>query len=489
MIPLRRSILPDIRQSVIRYVPYMLVISILLLTSCATNPVTGRPELMLVSEAQEIQLGLNAVPSAKWEFGGVYEDNALHSYLEGIVKNIWRNSERPNLPVEFHIQNSSVPNAFALPGYVAITRGLLCDMENEAQFAAVMGHEVGHVMARHTAQRVSLGMMQQLGLAVGSVALQGTTGSDALLNIGAMGSSLLLLKYDRGQEIQSDRLGVKYMAQLGYDPYEAISAHKVLEKSANNYLERLGKSPREESFMSNLLSTHPRQEVRIGEIQSMIDDLPPYSVKDGGKYTSVFQNATSRIRKINQTYFIYDEAYSLYEKNEFNNAEATINKAINQNSSQAPFHSLLGFIKLQQKEYGDAEKAHQKALSLDPAYQPSIYGSGLVHYFNKDYESAIADFKKSIEQYPAHAPTHLGLGKSYFQLKQYSEAIPYLRNFGSAAPRHPEVHGLLGICYDNSRELKGAVIEYRNQVTVAPDTELGQHARQRLSVLEPLLIK
>lgn len=471
----------------IRCAQYLFLFSLLLLASCATNPVTGRSELMLISEAQEIQIGKDAAPSAKWEFGGVYEDKALHSYLERIVKNIWSNSERPDLPVEFHIQNSSIPNAFALPGYVAITRGLLCDMENEAQFVAVMGHEVGHVMARHTAQRVSLGMLQQLGLAVGSAALEGTTGSDALLTIGAMGSSLLLLKYDRSQEIQSDRLGVKYMAELGYDPYEAISAHKVLEKSVNNYLERQGKSPREESFMSNLLSTHPRQEVRINEIQSMIDDLPPYSVKDGGKYASVFQNATSSIRAINKTYYIYDKAYSLYEKKEFDKAEATILEAIQQNSTQAPFHSLLGFIKLQQEKYSDAEKAHQKALSLDPAYQPSIYGTGLVHYFNKDYNSAIADFRKSIEQYPAHAPTHLGLGKSYFQLKRYSDAIPYLRNFGNAAPKHPEIHGLLGICYDNSREIRGAVIEYRNQLSVAPNTELGQHARQRLAVLEPLL--
>ncbi len=111
--------------------------------SCATNPVTGKSELMLVSESQELKIGRDAAPSMKWDFGGHYRDKDLESYLGDIVNRLWAISERSHLPVQFYIQNTSVPNAFALPGYVAITRGLLSDMENEAQFAAVMGHEIG----------------------------------------------------------------------------------------------------------------------------------------------------------------------------------------------------------------------------------------------------------------------------------------------------------------------------------------------------------
>ncbi|MDH4027567.1 MAG: M48 family metalloprotease, partial [Nitrospirota bacterium] len=95
---------------------------------------------MLVSEDQELRIGKESAPSVKWEFSGFYHDPELEAYLGEIVTRLWQDSERPHLPVEFHIQNSSIPNAFALPGYVAITRGLLSDMENEAQFAAVMGH-------------------------------------------------------------------------------------------------------------------------------------------------------------------------------------------------------------------------------------------------------------------------------------------------------------------------------------------------------------
>ncbi len=457
------------------------------LVSCATNPVTGRSELMLVSEQQELKIGRDAGPSVNWEFGGEYHDTALHSYLEGIVKTIWANSERPHLPVTFHIQNSSIPNAFALPGYVAITRGLLSDMENEAQFAAVMGHEVGHVMARHTAQRMSRGMLQQIGLALGSVALQGKSGGDTLLQLGAAGSSLFLLRYDRGQEIQADRLGVKYMAMLGYDPHEAASAHRVLEKSVNSYMKRQGASKKQDSFMSNLLSTHPRQEIRISEIQAMIDALPPQFSRATGKFSTLFQNATKRIRKTNQDYYIYDEAMALYQKKKFTKAEGSIRKAIKRNSSQAPFHSLLGFIMLQQKKYTEAGDAHERALSINPEYQPSIYGNGLVNFYNKNYEKAIAEFNRSLKLHPSHAYSFFGLGKSYFELNKFSKAIPYLRGFAGAAQKDPEVHGLLGICYDNTGELRGSVIEYENQLIVAPNTKLGRHARQRLAILKPQL--
>lgn len=453
--------------------------------SCAINPVTGQHELMLVSEQQELSLGDDSAPSLRWEFGGYYKDRGLESYLGSIVQRLWQNSERPHLPMKFYVQNTSVPNAFALPGHVAITRGLLSDMENEAQFAAVMGHEIGHVMARHTAQKLSRITLQQLGLALGSVALEGTTGSDALLQVGALGSSLLILKYDRSQEIQSDRLGVKYMSRLGYDPYEAISAHRILEKSVDAYMKRLGKSRSEDNIMTQLLSSHPRTEVRVDEIQSMIYELPPYTVRGDGKFGKEFLDATQKMREINRIYYVYDEAENLYQQKNFSAAEEKVRKAISLDSSQSPFYNLLGFIRLQQKNYPDAENHFQKALSHDRDFQPSYYGIGLANYFQGNYRQAVIDLKKSISLHPNHAQTHFGLGKSYFQLQQYRDAIPYLSNFAGAAPRHPDIHGLLGISYEKTGDTRSAVVEYSNQLKVAPDNEMGRYARNRLAVLTP----
>jgi len=463
----------------------LIIIILPVFFSCATNPVTGKRELMLVSEEQEISIGKNAAPSLQWEFGGYYRERELESYLESIVNRLWQISERPHLPFVFHIQNTSIPNAFALPGNVAITRGLLSEMDNEAQFAAVMGHEIGHVMAKHTAQRISRMTLQQIGLTIGAAALEGRRGADALLTIGAVGSSLLLLKYDREQEIQSDRLGVKYMAKLGYDPHEAVSAHKGLEKTVDGYLKRMGKTRQDDNFINQMLSTHPRTEVRISEIQAMINELPPYTIKDDGKFSGRFQNATKKIREVNKIYFVYDEAENYYQKNDLNAAQKSLKRAISLDASQSPFHNLMGFIQLQKKSYSDAERSFHMALSIDSNHQPSLYGLGLVHYYKGDYGLAADDFKKSLKLFPDHAQTHFGLGKSYFKLMQYSEAAPYLQNFAEAAPKNPEVHGMLGICYEKTGDIKSAVREYNYQMQVAPDTELGKHAKQRLEVISP----
>ncbi len=471
----------------IKLFKFLFLLSFITTISCATNPVTGQSELMLVSEKQELQIGRESAPSVKWEFGGHYHDVELESYLGEIVERLWQISERSHLPFKFYIQNTSLPNAFALPGYVAITRGLLSDMENEAQFTAVMGHEIGHVMARHTAQRISRMQIQQIGLAVGSAALENTAGSDAIMSAGAFGTSLLLLKYDRRQEIQSDRLGAKYMSVQGYDPHEALSAHKLLDKSVDSYLKRLGKSRSEDSFMSSILSTHPRAEVRLSEIQSMINDLPPYTIKGDGKFAVRFQKATKSMRAINKVYYKYDKAELFYKEKKYKEAENKLNEAIKLNSSQPPFYHLMGFVKLQQKNITEAKNMFQKSLLIEKDYQPSIYGMGLVHLFDKKYNQAINEFKKSIELLPNHAPSYFGMGKSLYNLKQYSKAISYLANFSKAAQRHPEVHGLLGICFDNLNKLEPAVISYRNQLKVAPDTSLGRHAKQRLAVLVPIL--
>ncbi len=464
-----------------------LLFSLILLLSCAINPVTGKKELMLVSEDQELAIGREAAPSMKWEFNGQYHDRRLKSYLEKIVIKLWKDSERPHLPMEFYIQNTSVPNAFALPGYVAITRGLLSDLENEAEFAAIIGHEIGHVMARHTAQKISRISLQQLGLAIGATVLKDKSGRDTLLTLGAVSSNLLLLKYDRNQEIQADRLGVKYMAMLGYDPKEALSAHKALERSVDKYLKRLGKSRGEDSFISELLSTHPGAETRLSAIREMINELPSYRLRGDGRFSKRFQSAIKDIREVNRVYFIYDKAEEHYKENNFDLAKKHLREAIRLNNSQAPFHNLMGFIRMQQKDYAKAGKAFRVALSIDPDYQPSIYGSGLISYFEGNYNQAIRTFKKGLKLYPNHALTNFGIGKSYLRLNKYSKAISYLGNFAAAAPGNPEVHGLLGICYETIGKIRPAVRQYRYQIQVAPDTKLGRHAKKRLAALEPLV--
>src|SRR5262249_19726757 len=173
---------------------------------------------------------------------------AGQAYLRDVVGRIHAVSHRPNLPVDFTLESASVPNAWAIPGHTAMNRGLLQSLENEAQFAFVMGHEMGHVAARHTAKRQTYALLGTLALAGGATALEasggGSLGQLALVAASA-GTSLMLLRYDREQELEADQLGALYMARAGYDPHEAIRAHDVLERSVDQYLANIGK-PRDQ---------------------------------------------------------------------------------------------------------------------------------------------------------------------------------------------------------------------------------------------------
>jgi len=219
----------------------------------------------------------------------------------------------------------------------------------------------------------------------------------------------------------------------------------------------------------------------------MIQNLPPYTIKGDGKFASRFMSNTKNMREINEIYFSYDKAESYYHKKDYRRAEEELRRAIKKNKSQSPFHNLLGMIKLQNKRYGDAKTNFNKALSIDPEYQPSIYGMGLVYYYEKNYSRSVQEFRRSLELFPAHLQSHFGSGKSYYGMKNYREAVPHLIKVAQSAPENPEIHGLLGICFDKLGEIKPAVISYRNQLKVAPDSELGSHAKNRLTVLEPRL--
>jgi predicted Zn-dependent protease len=346
---------------------------------------------MLLSEEEEMQLGAKAFTELEWQAGGpLRTDPATLGYFEGVVKQLHQVSHRPNLPVDFTLQSASEPNAWAIPGHTAMNRGLLQYLENEAQFACVMGHEMGHVAARHSAARqsrssVGSGILGVLG-AASDVAGLGIIG-DAAVGVAGAGTQLLLLSYDRGQELQADQLGALYMARAGYDPQQAVRSHEVLNKAIDGYLANLGKKREDPSTMSQILSTHPRHEERVKELEAYIKTLPAADrrLREDGKFTDQWLRQSEPVRRLAPAYGHYDRALQAFiqaiqanEKKEtavvgqkVAEAQKEIDEAVRL-ADQAQFATLQGYILAAQGKRGDARGAFTRATRLYPGYRPAV---------------------------------------------------------------------------------------------------------------------
>ncbi len=240
---------------------------ILLITGCSRNPVTGKREVMFMSESQEINLGKSSDPQIVAQYG-LYEDQSIQAFINEKGKEMAAISHRPHLNYEFKVLDSPVVNAFAVPGgYVYFTRGILAHFNNEAEFAGVLGHEIGHVTARHSAKQYSKQMLGQV-LFMGGVIF-----SEDFRNYAqeaSTGMQLMFLKFGRDAESQSDMLGVDYSTQVGYDAHEMAGFFNTL----NRMRESSGQS------IPDFLSTHPNPADRFNNVNQMATE---YQQQDSTK--------------------------------------------------------------------------------------------------------------------------------------------------------------------------------------------------------------
>jgi len=235
------------------------VSALLVLGACAVNPATGRRELMLVSESQELAMGKQYDQQLVAEMG-LYDDPALAAYVQQLGAQLAALSERPQLPWAFRLVDDPVVNAFAVPGgYIYITRGIMAHMSSEAQLVSVLGHEIGHVTARHTAQQMTQQQLLGLGLVVGSVF------SPTAAGIASVGVQILSLKFSRDDESQADELGFRYMRAARYDPRAAADLFDQLARVSGTSGSRL----------PEWQSTHPDPENRREKALARAATLPP----------------------------------------------------------------------------------------------------------------------------------------------------------------------------------------------------------------------
>ncbi|MEA1886569.1 MAG: M48 family metalloprotease [Bacteroidota bacterium] len=223
--------------------------------SCAVNPVTGKRQLMLISEAQEIQMGAEYDPQVIATFGE-YKDEQILSFIRERAYEMGKISHRPNLEYHVKILDSPVVNAFAVPGgYIYLTRGILAQFNNEAEMVGVLGHEMGHITARHSVSTQSKQTLGQLLLIGGMIASEEFA---SYAQYALQGMQLLFLKFSRDNERQADQLGVAYSSQIGYDAGKMADFFRVLEKMS---------LPPEQGGVPTFLSTHPSPANRYNSVK------------------------------------------------------------------------------------------------------------------------------------------------------------------------------------------------------------------------------
>lgn len=368
------------------------------LASCVVNPVTGNRELALVSAEQELAIGTaQYAPSRQMQGGDLVIDPALQAYVRSVGQRLADVSDRA-LPYEFVVLNSSVPNAWALPGgKIAINRGLLTELGSEAELAAVLAHEIVHAAARHGALAMQRGMLLQTVL----VATAATTGrgdySGLAVGAAGVGAQLINQRNGREAELESDRYGMIYMSRAGYDPAAAITLQQTFV--------RLSENRADPSWLAGLFASHPPSVERVTRNRATATELPA----GGDLGVDRFDAALATLRRTAPAYDAYDAGRRALNNREFSTAEARALEAVQAVPNEAHFHALLGDIDYAQERYADAAQHFADAVGRNAEYFYYHLRLGMTEQRLQRWDSAETSFTRSLDLLPT-ADGHLGLG-------------------------------------------------------------------------------
>ena len=397
------------------------ILSNCLLASCAVNPVTGESEFSLLSRQDEISIGIEQYGPSQQSQGGEYiVDPELSAYVDQVGQRLAAEGRKDyDLPYEFVVLNNSVPNAWALPGgKIAINRGLLIELNSEAELAAVLGHEVVHAAARHGAGAMARGTLLQGALTVGAIASQDSAYSDYIVGAGQLGAQLISQRYGRDAERDSDTFGIQYMVQAGYDPKAAVSLQETFVRLSEG---------RESSWIDGLFASHPPSQERVENNQALVNEMMPIlQGRDLEVGTARYQQAIAGIKADQEAYQLFDEAGQAIAEDDLEIAMLNLNEAIALVPNEARFVGLKADILLYQQRYRESITTYNEAIDKDNSYFDYYLGRGVAYARTGDQVLAQNDLERSVGLLPtATAMNELGkislnnndrsLAKQYFQ--------------------------------------------------------------------------
>lgn len=373
----------------------------LFLAACATNPVTGERDFSLYGENWERQVGEQQYAPLRQAQGGDYVlDADLVDYVQAVGQSVARHADR-ELPYEFRVLNSSVPNAWALPGgKIAVNRGLLTELDSEAELAAVLSHEVVHAAARHSAQAASRAALAQGAVILGTVAVGASTDSDdyttvALLG-GMIGAQLIQQRHSREAEREADYYGMAYMQSAGYDPAAAVDLQETFVRLSEN---------RQSGWLDGLFASHPPSQERVENNRRRAEELG----RGGRIARDEYRQQLAYLTRIQPAYEAHDEGRKALQDGQVDQALQKALEALSIEDGEALFHALRGDALATREDFAAAERAFSDALARDSEWFYHHLRRGMVREKRSNWSGARTDLQASLELLPT-ADAHLHLG-------------------------------------------------------------------------------
>ncbi|MEE9322611.1 MAG: M48 family metalloprotease [Granulosicoccus sp.] len=373
------------------------LLPVVLIGACVQNPVTGKKELLLVSESWELQVGKQQYLPLRQSQGGDYVvDPGVEAYVKKVGQRLAAKSDR-KLPYEFNVINSSVPNAWALPGgKISINRGLLTALKSEAELAAVLGHEIVHAAAKHGARGQTRGLALQTLVMTASIA-GAKKGYGELAQMGStIGAQIVNSQYGRKAELESDRYGMEYMARAGYSTQGAVDLQRTFVKLSEG---------QKSDWLSGLFSSHPPSQARVKANIATGQKLPSGGNVGADRYRKVM----ARLFKTQTAYENFDKAQKALAAGKRQEAMTLARKAIRGEPREGHFYSFVGDIAHTQKDYRSAKKNYDKAISLNSEFFYYYLQRGKVNDALRQTKAARSDYARSLKLMPtSDAQTALG---------------------------------------------------------------------------------
>ncbi len=408
------------------------------LVGCAVNPVTGKRQLMLMSESEEIGLDqLNSPHQFSADYGAV-QDGALNRYISEVGNTMAIKSHRPSMPYSFRVVNATYVNAYAFPGgSIAATRGILLSLENEAELAGLLGHEIGHVNARHTALRMTKNMIFGAVVALGTIVVSTKSEKAApwVAGLGSIGAGLLLAHYSREDEHQADALGMEYMTRIDQNPKGMVGLMDMLKSLSN----------RKPNAIELMFATHPMSEERY---QIAVESVSTH-------YDSYVDRPLNRDRYMDHTADIRKLGPAIEAMQDGENAMA-------------------------QEKYGEAETHFKNAIGLAPQdYTAHLLMAKCQIAMEKPVE-ADAYAANARDVYPEEAQAYYIAGIAKLMQDKHNTAYEQFTQYETMMPGNPNTIFLKGFCQEGMQHKSEAAAEYKKYLQHVTEGEQAEHAYQRL---------